>query len=91
MASTSYNKMDQHYEIAQNYISWIQEVLMQSFPNITKEDAGGLSVRFLADVNRDNPDCFNELIVELGYESLEELVEKTDQYRDGQKGTKCPE
>ena len=83
-------QLEQHYEIAQSYLDWIQEALLEAFPILPAKDANGLAVRFLADVNRDNPEYFNELVQELGFDSLLELIETTDKYRDGLKGTICP-
>ncbi|MEL6561305.1 MAG: hypothetical protein AAFQ94_24165, partial [Bacteroidota bacterium] len=86
----SHNQLKQHYEIAKNYLDWIQEALLEAYPNLSSKDAKGLSVRFLADVNRDNPDYFDELVKDLGFNSLQELIDATDQYRDGVSGQACP-
>jgi hypothetical protein len=85
----SQNQLEQHVEIAENYISALQDALLELFPSLPTQDAIGLGLRGLGDLMDDNPAYWNNLINGLGYDTNAQLIQDTDAYRNSDTGTAC--
>lgn len=87
--STSRDQLIQHKDIAANYISWINSALREAYPNLTNKQANGLALRFLGDVNRTEPAYFNALANDLGFSSVQDVIDETQPFGEGDLGTDC--
>ncbi|HEY8938128.1 MAG TPA: hypothetical protein VIM65_23055 [Cyclobacteriaceae bacterium] len=85
----SRDQLEQHVEIAENYINQLSKAILEVFPNLAVKDCNGLALRGLKDIMTSNPTYFNDLIHKYNFSSVEEITSLTDGYRNGTKGTAC--
>lgn len=86
----SLSQLEQHVEIATNYIGYLQDAMLDIFPNMSTQDAIGLGLLSLHDMSIGNVGYWNNMIQEMGYSSTQALLDDTQKYLDGSGGTACP-
>jgi hypothetical protein len=86
----SRDQLEQHVEIAENYVLALKAALLELFPDMDEQDATGLSLRGLNDVMEHNPSYWNTLLNDMGYTSHEHLLQETNPFQAGSEGTICP-
>jgi phage tail tape-measure protein len=88
-SSTRRTQLEQHYEIAQEYVKDIRGYLQQLY-TISNDDANSLILYGLGDVFKQKPSYWNKLLSELKTDNA--TIEITaDSYKKGRSGygTKC--
>ena len=82
-------ELEQHVEMAENYIGWLNDALREIHPGLSNKNATALALRGLSNVMKNNPSYWDDLIKSLGFTNTAEVVSVTDGYRNGTDGTTC--
>lgn len=89
--TASRDGLEQHVTMATEYIDWLVDAMSQAYPGTPDKDAKGLALRGLADVMENNPAYWNDLVHSMGFADTQEVINLTDGYRNGTKGSPCPQ